>query len=236
MIPSTNTGWNLDRTGIIRNAFQMIGVVRPGQDPNSAQLTMGTDFLTTILLGLQTRGIQLCRVVETTDTLVAGQATYTCASNTIDIDEHNPYVTQGTGAQRVDMPLKKISRGEYMSLTIKQSQTQPSQFYVNKGETAVTYSLYPTPDSTWTSITYPRIVIQTDMDNGAVSTGLPTRYLEVVVMMLAAKLAFPHGLLPQQRALQKQADELLEEVNNDDTERGPVSFRPSYGIRFGGRW
>lgn len=232
MTASANSSFNMSRTDIIRVGYQLCGVVQAGADPTSKQLSMGTDLLMTILLGLQTKGIQLVRVVQTTDTLVQGQNTYTCAANTIDIDEHTPYVTQGEGASRVDMPLLKISRGQYMALTIKESQSQPSQFTVDKGESAVTYSLYPTPDGTWTSITYPRIVLQTDMDNGAVTTGLPTRYLELVTVALAAKLAFHHGLLPQQKALQQQADSLLETTSNDDTERGPVRFVPRFGIQF----
>ncbi len=232
MTTSNNYTFDLSTSALIRVAYQRIGIVPAGQDPDSNQYAMARDFLQVGLTALQAEGIQLRSVLITTDTLVAGQATYTAASNVIDIDERTPYVSNASG---VNLPLIKISRGQYMALSNPTSQAPPSQIYVNKAET-LTYSLYPTPDSQYTTISYPAIVLQPDMTSGANTSGLPSRYLDAVSLKLAVMLCDHHGLTERKAQLKADLEEAAEKVINDDTERGPITFRAERTLKFGSRW
>lgn len=228
MPTSGNYSFDLSAAGIIRVAYQRIGIVSAGQDPDSNQFAMGRDFLMTLLLDMQATGIQLCRVSVETSNMTAGQATYSVASNVIDIDERTPYISNSSN---VDLPLRKISRGEYMTLSMKATQAPPTMIYVNKGET-VSYSLYPTPDNTYTTITLPLILLQPDLTTSANTTGLPTRYLKFITTELAVMLCDHHGLSERKASLKIDAKEDGDKVNNDDTERGPVSFKAETALKF----
>jgi hypothetical protein len=232
MTTSNNYTFDLSTSAIIRVAYQRIGIVSAGQDPDSNQYAMARDMLQVGLTALQAEGIQLRSVLRTTDNLVAGQAQYTAASNVIDIDERTPYVSNASG---VDLPLIKVSRGQYMALSNKASSAPPSQIYVEKGET-LTYFLYPTPDSQYTTITYPAIVLQPDMTSGANTSGLPSRYLDTVILKLAVMLCDHHGLSDRKLSLKADLEEAAEKVINDDTERGPVCFTVQPSLKFPGRW
>jgi len=232
MPTSGNYTFDLSTGGIIRVAYQRIGIVPAGQDPDSNQYAMGRDMLQVALLALQNKGIQLRSVLRTTDTLVAGQAQYTAASNVIDIDERTPYVSNSAG---IDIPLIKVSRGQYMALSNKASSAPPSQIYVEKGET-LSYFLYPTPDSTYTTITYPAILLQPDMTSASNTSGLPTNYLETVILKLAVALCDHHGLSERKAQLKEDLGESSSDAVNNDNERGGIQFRVEPGLKFGRRW
>ena len=78
-----STSFDLNRTGLLRTAYQLIGVVPAGEDPDINQLTMGTDFLDTVLKDIQNFGIMLRKLERTTVSLVAGTSTYALASSTL---------------------------------------------------------------------------------------------------------------------------------------------------------
>ena len=232
MATSGNYTFDLSTASIIRVSYQRIGIVAAGQDPDSNQFAMARDMLQVGLTALQAKGIQLRSVLRTTDTLVAGTKQYTAASNVIDIDERTPYVSNSAG---INLPLLKVSRGQYMALSNPDSLGPPSQIYVEKGET-LSYFLYPTPDSQYTTITYPAIILQPDMTSAANTTGLASRYLDAVTLKLAVMLCDHHGLSERKAQLKADLDQATEEVINDDTERGPIQFRVEPNLKFGRRW
>lgn len=232
MTISNSYSFDLSTESIIRIAHQRVGVLAAGSEPDSNQYAMGRDFLQVVLTDLQTQGIQLRSVLRTTDTLVAGQAQYTAASNVIDIDERTPYVSNNSN---VDLPLIKISRGQYMALSNKASSAPPSMIYVEKGAT-LTYFLYPTPDSQYTSITYPAIILQPDMTSSDNTSGLPSRYLNTVILSLAVALCDHYGQTARKVSLEGNLKEAKSAAVNDDTERGPIRFVVEPGIKFRSRY
>ncbi len=231
MTVSANASFDLTRDAIIRNAYQYCGVVTAGAQPDANQIVMASDMLNMLLKALQSDGIILRTIERTTTTLTAGTAQYTPASDTLDIDDRAVYVTTGTGTTATDLRIEPISRGQYMELSLKAVQGQPTQIYVEKG-TALSFFLYPTPDSNWTSVTYPRVRLLRDMDSGSVTPDLASKYLRYVVLALAADLALHHGLMPRRAALAEQAAMEKERVTSDETERGPVRFVVTGGRRF----
>lgn len=227
MAASTSTSFDLSRTGIVRLAYQTLQVVPAGEDPDANQLAMGSDFLNVLVKELENEGIYLSHVEQTTIPLVAGQAEYTPASDTLDIDQRTPYVT----GQDTDVPLRLISRGDYMAIPIKTTESQPTMIYVQKAST-LTFFLYPVPDSNWTSITVPRIVMMSDMDSAAVTSGLPSKYLATLYLGLAVKLAPAHGQLSKLQLLTTQYENAKFKALNADTETAPTKFIPDYGNRW----
>lgn len=235
MTTSASASFDLSRDQIIRVAFQLVGVLEAGKEPDAAQLAMASDMLNMGLKALQNDGIILRALEQATTALVAGTAKYTLASDTLDVDDRSVYVTSATTSQQTDLRLDQISRGQYMELSLKAIQGQPTQFYVEKAIGVAMY-LYPTPDSNWTSITYPRVRLLKDMDSGSVTPDLPSKYLQYIAYMLASQIALNSGLLYRHTALIALAQSEKERAIQDDTERGPVSFRPSYGRRFRGSY
>jgi hypothetical protein len=227
-----STTFDLTRQGILRNAFQMAGIVPFGQDPSNDQLAGGSDILNMRIKELQSRGIILTQLTHVTQTLTAGVAQYTTSSDTLDIDDRTPYVTSIDGV--TNLPLRVVSRGQYDELTLKTSQSQPVWMYIERS-TVITFFLYPVPDANWISVTYPKIPIASDMTTGASSSGLRAKYLRSLVLGCAADIAFNTGFLDKQQALSAEFERAVDMAVNDDVERGPLQFRASYGPRWGGR-
>ena len=226
MTASTDTSFDLDRTAILRNAFQKLGVVPAGRDPDSDQLAMGSDLLNVILKSWENKGVFLARVERTTQTLVAGTAQYTTDIDTLDIHQRTPYVTDNFGTDtRVDL----ITRGRYMEITSKTDSGLPTLMMVEKTD-RVRFTLYPVPDSTVASITYPRIKLLSDMDSGANTTGLPSKYLKALIIETALELCPHHDMTAKMGMFRSELNIAIEEATNDDTERGNVRLRPVYGI------
>lgn len=229
MATSTDTSFDLDRAGILRNAFQKLGVVPAGQDPSSDLLAMGSDVLNTILKSWENRGVFLARVERTTTTLVAGTAQYTTDIDTLDIHQRTPYVTDLSG---VDTRVDIITRGRYMEITSKADSGLPTLMMVEKTD-RVRFTLYPVPDSTVASITYPRIKLLSDLDSGSDNTGLPSKYLKALIIETALELCPHFDMTGKMGMFRGELNIAIEEAANDDTERGNVRLRPSYGITFG---
>ena len=222
-----STSFDLSRTAIARNAYQLCGIVTAGEDPDTAQLAVATDFLGIILHEMQAYGIMLRKLERTTIPLISGTASYALDSSTLDVDPMTPYVTDGNGT---DLPLRLISRGEYMSLTDKTTQGQPTQIYVEKLAT-ISVVLYPVPSSEWVSMVLPRVVVIDDMSSASSTTGLQAKYLRAIVLGVAHMLAYANGLNEKARMLKKDYDEVFGVAKNDDTERGPTRLVASYGLR-----
>lgn len=225
------TDFTLNASQIIRVAHQQIGIVPAGEEPDSKQLAMGYDFLDLIVKDLQARGIILSTVEETAIPLVAGQAQYTTASDTLDIDAGTPYVTNSYGT---DLPITNIiTRGEYDKLTMKSIQGQPTQMYVQRGAGGVSFFLYPTPDTQWATVTIPRILLTNNTSSASASTGLRAGYLRAITSQLAADLADHYPVSAETRkSKRKLAEYQLGLIVDDDSERADATFRASYGTRF----
>ncbi len=227
-----STDFTLDRTGILRNAYQMAGIVMAGADPDSAQLSMGSDFLNMRIKALQSEGIILVTIERRTIALTSGVASYSMASDVLDVATDHPFVTQA-GTNGINVPLQWWSRDQYMVLTVPTTLSQPTSIYIEKTAT-ITANLYPVPDSSWVSLTLPVIKLLDDLDTGGATTGLQAKYLRTLVLGTALDLATAAGLLPRVNILEPQYENAKKLAVQDDHQRGAVRFRPDYGHL--GRW
>lgn len=229
MVASTDTTFDLDRTGILRNAYQKLGVVPAGEDPSSAYLSMGSDALNVCLKSWENKGVFLSKVERTTTTLTSGTAQYTTDADTLDILVRTPYVSDGLGT---DTKVEIITMGRYMEITDKDTQGWPTLMMVEKTD-RVRFTLYPVPDSTVASITYPRTKLLTDMDSADNTTGLPSKYLRSLILQTALELSthFTSAMMiEKRRELKDDLAEAITEATRDDTERGNLRLSPYYGL------
>jgi hypothetical protein len=232
----TTTDFDLTRNGIIRNAYQMAGIVSPGSDPDTEQLAFGSDMLNVTQKALQNEGIILRTLAQTTFPLVAGQATYVMPANTLDIDPGTPYVSNtGTGSNLTNVPLAWYSRAMYMALTVPTTTGQPTSIYVEKTPVITVY-LYPVPDSNWASMTLPLISMTNDYDVGGSTSGLQAKYLRTLIFGLATDLALSFGLFPRYSALSKEFEMAKTLATNDDGEHGSIRFVADYSMSSGSGW
>ena len=226
MPASTATSFDLNRTGILRNAYQKLGIVPAGEDPSSNYLAMGSDALNVVLKSWENKGVFLARMERTTQALTAGTAEYTTDVDTLDIHIRHPYVTDIYGT---DTKVDIITRGRYMEITNKTDSGQPTLMMVEKTD-RVRFTLYPVPDATVATITYPRTRLLTDMDSAGVTTGLPSKYLKALIIETALELCPHFGFMEKMAALRSELNIAISEATNDDTERGNMRMVPRYGI------
>lgn len=226
MAASTDTTFDLSRTGILRNAYQKLGVVPAGSDPSSDYLAMGSDSLNVVLKSWENKGVFLSRSERTTQSLTDGTEEYTTDIDTLDILARHSYVTD---MSNVDTKVDLISRGRYMEITDKTVQGQPTLMMVEKTD-RVRFTLYPVPDSTVASISYVRTLLMADMDSAANTTGLPSKYLKALIIETAIELCPHFGFLDKMAVLREELKLAIFEATNDDTERGNFRLRPRYGL------
>jgi len=226
-----STNFDLTRQGIIRNAYQMAGIVSPGSEPDTGQTAFASDLLNTRVKALQSEGIILVTLERVTMPLTAGVASYDLAADTLDVDIGTPYVTGNS----INVPMQWYSRAMYMALTVPSVQGQPTSIYIEKTAT-ITANLYPVPDSGWTSMTLPVIKLLPDLTTGNSVTGLQAKYLRTFIFGLAADLALAHGLTVAYAALNAKFEEEKALATADDTERGNLRFIPDDGMGGWGGW
>lgn len=207
----------------------MAGIVSAGADPDTAQLAMGGDILNTQIKALQSEGIILTTVQQTTISLIAGQASYTLNASYLDVDTQRPYVT-GNG---INVPLEWWTRGMYMALTVPTTQGQPTSIYVQEANPLQVF-LYPVPDANWTSMTLPTIALLPDLTSGADGTTLKAKYLRTLILGVAMDLAVSHGLYQKVGPLTKLYEDAKTIATRDDTERGNIRFIADYGYGWRG--
>ena len=106
---------------IFEEAFERAGTeLRTGYDLKTARRSLNL-----LTLEWQNRGLNLWTIDDETLSISSGTATYTLATDTIDIIEHQ--IRTGTGTSQVDTNLERISVSTYAKQSAKNSTGKPSQ-------------------------------------------------------------------------------------------------------------
>jgi len=213
MATSGTTAFDLQIDDIIEEAYERCGMrTNSGNDIRSARRSLNLLFSE-----WGNRGVHLWKVQLNEATLVAGQATYTVASNVNDVLE--AYIsstsTAGNTASTNDISLTKIDRSAYAALPNKYATGQPSQYYVDR-QTDPTISLYLTPDAaTYTTLKFYTINRIEDAGAFTNTADVAYRFLPCMCSGLAYYLAQKRA--PDRIQLLKQLyeDELIRALNED---------------------
>ena len=115
-----------DLPELFEEAYERAGLeMRSGYDLKTARRSLNL-----LTLEWQNRGLNLFTIEAGTEPIIAGTATYTLPSDTIDIIEHQ--VRTGTGTNQIDTSLQRVSVATYAQQTNKNTQGRPTQIYVQR--------------------------------------------------------------------------------------------------------
>ena len=226
MATSGTTAFDLQIDDIIEEAYERCGMrTNSGNDIRSA-----TRSLNLLFSEWGNRGVHLWKVQLNEATLVAGQATYTVATDVNDVLE--AYIsstsTAGNTASTNDISLTKIDRSAYAALPNKYATGQPSQYYVDR-QTDPTISLYLAPDaSTYTTLKFYTINRIEDAGSFTNTADVAYRFLPCMCSGLAYYLAQKRA--PDRIQLLKQLyeDELIRALNEDGSRTSVYISPQSY--------
>lgn len=247
MAITTTRDFNLDIGDILEEAYEQAGM--PG--------TRGQDFrsalrsLNLIQLEWSNLGINLWQVEEVgwnasgvvssaTDYLIADQATYNLAFDTMSLCGALIRINPGEDNQ-VDYFMNPMPRADYQTISNKRTTGRPTLYYFNRvdikdesplnADKRSTLTLWPTPDVNSTyQLIYWRMKRMVDAGDGPDSNvPIPDRFLPAYISSLAAKLAAKSkddSVRARTQELDMVASRLLSKAMEEDTEKYTVRIVP----------
>lgn len=191
---------------LFEEAYERAGLeMRSGYDLKTARRSLNI-----MTLEWQNRGLNLFTIEAGTLPLVAGTATYTLPSDTIDIIEHQ--LRTGSGTSQLDTYIERMSVSTYSQQGSKNVQGRPSQIYVQRNATDVTVTLWPVPDATTSyTLAYYRLkgIDGLSAGIGGATESIPPRFVPALVSGLAYYIAMKKPevadrVIPLQQEYEKQ--------------------------------
>lgn len=159
---SGSTGFNLDLTELVEEAFERVGSeMRTGYDLKTARRSLNLLFA-----DWANRGVNMWTFEQGTIDLVQGQNTYALPNDTVDLLEHVIRTQANQQSNQADLTITRISVSTYATLPNKLQQARPIQVWVQRMDGQ--QSLSTTLDGAITSTTDTIAVVDA---SGLPSTG-----------------------------------------------------------------
>lgn len=237
-----STDYSIQRDNLIKASLRLIGVGTIDEDPTAAEITNAVTTLNIMLKAWQADGLQLWqrRVHE----LTVAQGTYQYAlgisSPAGDPVGYRPLrvtaVYRRVSADTTDVPLNKLSRDEYWSLSDKDSQGTPVNYYYDPQLTDGVLNIWPAPDATFATNSVLEIHCHKPFDDMDTSSDndfeFPSEWYEAIKWGLAVRLAPEYGIPRLERQLlHQEASVLKEEALSWDTEDASIFLQPEARFR-----
>ena len=225
MTTSGTTTFNLDLAEMVEEAFERCGSeLRSGYDLRTARRSLNLLFA-----DWANRGINMWTIDSGTIPLVAGTATYSLPSDTVDLLEHVIRTGAGVASTQFDLSITRISVSTYASIPNKIQQARPIQVLVNRLAPTPSITVWPVPDNAQAyQFVYWRLRRLQDAGDGANTMDVPFRFIPALVSGLAYYLSMKLPNVSQERmvALKSQYDEAWELASTEDREKASVRFVP----------
>ena len=132
-----------------------------------------------------------------------------------------------------EIPMARLNRDDYTNLPNKNfTANQPYQFWFDRTIPQASIYLWPVPSDPFIQMTvwYSRQI----MDVGDLSGQLeiPQRWYEATIMMLSHRMSLelPQVQLDRVGYLEKMATQFLNEVEQEERDRGPIYLQPNIGV------
>ena len=192
MATSGTTTFNLAIDEIVEEGYERCGIrTNSGYDLKSGRRTLNL-----LLQDWNNRGINLWKIKLIAQLLTAGTSKYSAEAGTSDVMEayisNNATLVNNT-TDSSDVSLTKIDRSAYAALAGKGTQSQPSQYFIDRqgvDPSAPQIYLYPNPDaSTYTYLKYYAIKRVEDAGAYTDDPDAPNRFLPSLCAGLAFQLA-----------------------------------------------
>ena len=244
MTTTGTTSFDPNLNELVEEAFERAGMeLRSGYDLRTARRSLNL-----LTVEWANRGINLWTVESGSIPMVAGTATYSLPTDTIDLIEHVIRTNDGSTSLQSDLTISRISVSTYASIPAKLNQGRPIQVYVNR-QSAQTYpatgnsttgidepagvnppniTVWPVPNvSDYYTFVYWRLRRIQDAGNGVNTQDIPFRFLTCMVAGLAYYIAqkYPDG---QARLpfLKAEYDQQWDLAAGEDREKASVRFVP----------
>jgi len=223
MTTSGTSSFNLDLTEIVEEAFERVGSeMRTGYDLRTARRSMNLMFA-----DWANRGLNMFTYEQGSIPLVAGQATYTLPTDTVDLLEHVIRTGAGSAATQADLTITRISVSTYATIPNKLEQARPIQVWIERLNTP-RFTVWPVPDNSQPyTFVYWRLRRIQDAGNGVNTMDMPFRFLPCMVAGLAYYLALKvPGGTERLQVLKAQYDEAWQLASEEDREKAAIRFVP----------
>jgi hypothetical protein len=234
MATSGTSTFEMARDDLLAEALEALGAIGPGETRtanNSTLFDSAARALNRVVKAIDANGQRLWRVVRRSTTTVAATATFTTASDVLDLDEPVRYTRSG---QTTATPVTALARDEYMRLPDRTTPGVPRNYYVEKTLTTTTVYLWPVPDATGDTIEYACSLKGQDFNSGADTPDFTSKWgtclLYGLIVEMAPKLRQPAAIQMFKPLFEAE----LNRVNQDDSERAPMQFAPFGGTYYGG--
>lgn len=215
MTVSGSTNFELDVSDYVEEAFERCGLeVRTGYDLKTAKRSLN------LMLGdWANRGLNQWTIEQTTVTLTKGTGNYALGASTIDV------LDAIVRRDSTDYTLQRISRGDYINIPTKTTQSRPAQFFVDR-QIDPTLKLWPVPDNSTDVVIIDKLVRIDDADTFTNTMDIPFRFYPCLAAGLAYYLAIKRA--PDRVQLLKAVyEEEFERAASEDRDRTSFNIQPS---------
>ncbi len=215
MTVSGSTNFELDVSDYVEEAFERCGLeVRTGYDLKTAKRSLN------LMLGdWANRGLNQWTIEQTTVTLTKGTGNYALGSSTIDV------LDAIVRRDSTDYTLQRISRGDYINIPTKTTQSRPAQFFVDR-QIDPTLKLWPVPENSTDVVIIDKLVRMDDADTFTNTMDIPFRFYPCLAAGLAYYLAIKRA--PDRVQLLKAVyEEEFERAASEDRDRTSFNIQPS---------
>jgi hypothetical protein len=231
MTTSGTTGFNLNLTEIVEEAFERCGAeLRTGYDLRTARRSLNL-----MLADWANRGINMWTVEQGSIPMVQGQIVYDIPVDTIDLIDM--IIRTGTSQGQTDININRISVDTYSTIPNKNAQGRPIQVWVNRQSgatdpvTGVQYpqiNVWPAPDqSNYYTFVYWRLRRMQNVGTGVSTQDIPFRFLPCLVAGLSYYLALKIPDAYQRLAdLKVMYDEAWQAAADEDREKASLRIAP----------
>jgi hypothetical protein len=231
MSVGSTTSFEESRDDIIAEALENVGAIGPGatRDSNNSELfDSAARALNRVVKSVDKDGQRLWRIVRRTTTTTDGIASFSLASDVLDVDAPMRFTRAGQTAPA--SYLDPMSRDEYMLIGDRTQEGTPRQFFVERTLTAKTVYLWPVPDATGDTIEYAVATRAADFTTGANTPDFPAEWTNCLVYGLTMELAPKFDQMEKVAVFKTLFESELVRLIGNDTERGNVvMYYGSYG-------
>ena len=215
MAVSGSTNFELDVSDYIEEAFERCGLeVKTGYDLKTAKRSMNLMFAE-----WANRGLNQWTIVQRTQALTTGTASYNLDSDVIDV------LSMVVRRDNTDISIEKISRDEFLNIPNKSTQGRPSQFFINRQVTPV-LNIWPAPENSTDVLIYDCLTRLDDADTYTNTVDVPFRFYPCLAAGLAYYLAIKRA--PDRIQLLKSVyEEEFDRALSEDRDRASFNVAPN---------
>ena len=235
MATSNSTNFSVTRDDIIKGALRLCGALAVGETPSVDQVTEASEALNMLVKAWQADGMALWARGEYTLPLTLSTQSYNIGiGQTVNIAKPLK-ITQAIlhdTQTNVDIPMRIITRDEYLRLGNKTTTGQPIQIYYDPQRDHGVLYVYPPANSAAVSYKQIKFTYQKpfeDFDASTDNPDFPQEWYEALKYGLASRLAGEYGIsMDDRRQLMQEAILIKNEALGFGTEEGSFFFTADY--------